>query len=99
MIELWVFGRLLLKLASATSLVLLLVALTSATYLSMTLITRMRLAGAMRAARGIGVGVAGLGLGAALAGIRLGALGTGGEAIPTLAVSIALAAALGSTTS
>lgn len=100
MIEVWLFGRLLTALASALAVVLVIVALTSVTYLAMTLLPALRLsAGGDRAVRRVGLSAALGALGAALVGLRVGAPGSGGEIIPTLAVSVAAAGALGATAS
>jgi hypothetical protein len=99
MIEIWLFGWLLTTLSSALSLVLLLVALTSVTYLATTLAPVLG-AGptAQRAARLLGLATAAGTLLATLAGMRVGSAGAGGELIPTLALSVALAAAGGGVT-
>jgi hypothetical protein len=96
MIEIQLFGWLLATLPSATSLVLLLVSLTSVTYLSMTLAPVMRagIAG-QRGARSLGVTTAVLTFGLCLWGARVGAPGRGGEMVPTLALAVAAAAASG----
>jgi hypothetical protein len=76
--------------------VLVIVALTSVTYLAMTLTPALgRGAPALRGGRAVGVTTAALALGAALLGLRVGGAGSGGELIPTLAVSVAAAAACG----
>jgi hypothetical protein len=105
MIELSLFGVLLGTLASALSVVLAIVALTSVTYIAMTLITALRARpgpplapGALRGARLIGLSVAIAAAGFALLGLRVGSAGSGGEIVPTLSLAIAGAAALGSTT-
>lgn len=106
MIEISLFGVLLGTLAYALLVVLVIVALTSVTYIAMTLITAIRArpgaaplpAGVERGARLIGVLAAIVGGGIALAGLRVGSAGSGGELIPTLAVIIAGATALGSMT-
>jgi len=106
MIEISLFGVLVGTLRSAVLLVLVLVALTSVTYLSMTLITAIRAIpgprplspAAQRRARLLGLSAAIAGAGLALAGLRVGSAGSTGEFIPTLAVIITGAAALGSAT-
>jgi hypothetical protein len=100
MIEVWLFGRLLTTLASAFAVVLMIVALTSVTYLAMTLVPALRLpVGGDRAIRRVGLTAAFGALAAALAGLRVGAPGSAGELIPTLAVSVAAAAAFGASAS
>jgi hypothetical protein len=98
MIDLTFSGRLLGTLGSAAAVVLLLVALSAATYVAMTLFTALRaLPGAAsdRAARLLGLTTtAGVGVLAAL-GLRVGPAGSGGELIPSLAVGVAGAAAAG----
>lgn len=104
MIEISIFGLLLGTLTSALSVVLVIVALTSTTYVAMTLVTAIRArlnaaaigGGALRQARLLGVSATVLGAGVALVGLRVGSAGSGGELIPTLSVIIAGAAALGS---
>lgn len=101
MIEIWLFGRLVATLTSAVALVLLLIALTSITYLAMTLTPVLRLADARgreadRAARRVGLGAAAGAFLLALIGLRVGAPGLGGELLPTLALAITAAATLGS---
>ena len=83
--------------------VLLIVGLTAATYVATTVITALRarppvLTTADRAARRLGIAVALLTVGLAAVGLRIGAGGSGGEIIPTFAVAIAAATALGSST-
>jgi hypothetical protein len=106
MIEISIFGVLFGTLTSALSVVLVIVALTSVTYVAMTLITALRTrafapeiaGGALRRARLIGVSAAVHSAGVALFGLLVGSAGSGGELIPTLSVIIAGAAALGSMT-
>lgn len=95
MVEVWLFGRLLMTLSSAFAVVLVIVALTSITYLAMTLSPVVRLPGSDRAARRIGTTIAAAALLLSLMGLRVGAPGGGGEWVPTLAVAVASAAALG----
>jgi hypothetical protein len=98
MIEIQLFGWLWITLPSALSVFLLLVALTSVTYLSATLAPVLGASvAALRRARALGVATAAAALGAALLGLRVGAAGSGGELIPTLALGVAAAAACGST--
>jgi hypothetical protein len=99
MVEVWLFGRLVATLASAFAVVLVLVALTSVTYLAMTLAPVLRLPGAPadRAARRLGISVAAGVLLAAALGLRVGAPGGGGELVPSIALAVAAAATLGST--
>ena len=83
--------------------VLLIVGLTAATYVAMTLTTALRghaagLGPADRAARALGITTALLTAGLALVGLRIGPVGSGGELVPTVAAAIAAAAALGSST-
>jgi hypothetical protein len=83
--------------------VLLIVGLTAATYVAMTMITALRghVAArglADRSARRLGIAAALLTAAVALVGLRIGAAGAGGELVPTLAVAIAASAALGSST-
>lgn len=83
--------------------VLLIVGLTAATYVATTMITALRarpsaLATADRAARRVGIAAALVTVGLAAVGLRIGASGSGGELIPTFAVAIAAATALGSST-
>lgn len=99
MIEIALFGKLLLTVGSALSIVLLLVALTATTYLAMILATALRASGAMGAARAVGIGAALAAFGAALAWLSVGPPGSGGELVPTLAVAVAGAAAIGATSS
>lgn len=94
MVEVWLFGRLIATLASAFAVVLVLVALTSVTYLSFTLIPALR--GGDPRVRRLGVGLAAVALLLALVGLRVGPAGSGGELVPTLALAVAAAAALGS---
>jgi hypothetical protein len=94
MVEVWLFGRLVATLASAFAVVLLLVALTSVTYLSFTLIPALRAPD--HRVRRLGVGVAAVGVLLALFGLRVGPPGSGGEIVPTLALAVAAATALGS---
>jgi hypothetical protein len=101
LIEIALFGFLAGTLASALSVVLLIIGLTAATYVAMTIVTALRvhpaaLGPADRAARALGIATALLTLGLAFAGLRLGPPGAGGELIPSLAVAIAASAALGS---
>ena len=98
MVEVWLFGRLVATLASAFALVMAIVALTSVTYLAVTLAPALRLGGsrADRAARALGLSVTLLTFLAVLIGLRIGAPGLGAELVPTLAVAVALSAALGS---
>jgi hypothetical protein len=106
MIELAFFGKLFGTLSSALSVVLVIVALTSATYLVLTLIAALRTRAGAKAlppgveqrARRIGLGTVIAGACVALAGLRIGSAGSGGELIPTLSVIVAGAAALGSLT-
>lgn len=102
MVEIWLFGRLIATLASALSAVLVLVTLTSITYLAMTLSPTLRLGDARgreadRVARRLGLSVAAVALTLAVIGLRVGAPGLGAEIVPTLALSVAAAATLGST--
>src|SRR5436190_1254471 len=99
MIEIQLFGWLLVTLPTAVSVVLLIVSLSSVTYLAMTLIPALR-SGAEehRLARLLGMASALGAFAAAIAGLRVGVLGAGGELIPTLAVSVAAAAACGAST-
>jgi hypothetical protein len=103
LIEVWLFGRLLATLASALSVVLLIVALTSVTYLAVTLLPAVQrlpdraAERSARASRAFGIMTAVGILGAAVLGLRVGAAGSGGEIVPTLAVSVAVAAACGAT--
>jgi hypothetical protein len=83
-------------LPAAASVVLLIVALTSVTYLAMTLTPALGAgAAAQRRARALGVGAAAAALAAAALGLRVGAVGRGGELVPTLAVGVAASAAFG----
>jgi hypothetical protein len=96
MIEIWLFGWLVATLPSGLSLVLLLVALTSVTFLATTLAPVLGAGGkGAWGARALGIASAVGALGAGLLGLRVGGLGTGGELIPTLAVSVAMAASCG----
>src|SRR4051812_33990746 len=99
MVEVSFFGRLIGTLASELSVVLVIVGLTAVTYVASTLIAAMRALpgppGAERAARRFGVAVTGAAALAALVGLRVGGLGRGGELVPTAAILIAGAAALG----
>src|SRR5262245_48610178 len=95
MIEIWLFGWRVLTLPSAPSVVILIVALTSVTYLSMTLIPALALPQST-AERRVGVVTALGALVATALGLRVGGAGSAGELIPTLAVSVAGAAACGS---
>ncbi len=100
MIEVWIFGALLATLPSALSVVLLIVALTSVTYLAVTLLPVVRrLPGGAeeRWARALGILTAGGTFTVAGIGLRVGVAGAGGEIVPTLAVGVAAAAACGST--
>jgi hypothetical protein len=96
MVEVWLFGRLLATLASAFAVVMVIVALTSITYLAYTLSPVVRIPGADRSARRLGIFIAAGAFLLAIAGLRVGAPGTG-ELVPTLTVAVAAAAALGST--
>jgi hypothetical protein len=99
LIEIALFGFLAGTLASAVSVVLLIVGLTAATYVATTLITALRvpaLAGSDRAARRLGIATALLTFGLAVVGLRIGGSGSRGELIPTFAVAVAASAALGS---
>jgi hypothetical protein len=113
MIEIWLFGSLLVTLPSAASIVFLILALTSVTYLGMTLVPvlarggghdgaasgpkpRASFVGDDRGARLLGVASAAGTLLLAALGLRVGSAGSGGEIVPTFAVSVALAAAGGS---
>ncbi|MEP7122005.1 MAG: hypothetical protein ABJE95_13890 [Byssovorax sp.] len=103
LIEIALFGFLAGTLASALSVVLLIVGLTAATYVATTMITALRvhpaaLGPADRAARRLGIAAALLTAAAAIVGLRIGAPGSGGELVPTFAVAIAASAAVGSST-
>jgi hypothetical protein len=102
MVEVWLFGRLVAALASALSAVLVIVALTSITYLAVTLTPALRLPrghdGAARTARTIGLTVTTAALLLCALGLRVGAPGAGGELVPSLAAAVAAAAALGAGT-
>ena len=100
------FGRPFLVLPGGGSLVLLLVALTSVTYLAWTLFpaltelpfTRRSLPNALespRLVRALGFGVSTGALLSAAAGLRVGAMGHGAELVPSLALAVAASAALG----
>ena len=83
--------------------VLLIVGLTAATYVAMTLVTALRrdiaaLGPADRAARALGITAALLTVALSLAGLRIGPVGSEGELVPTIAAAISAAAALGSST-
>ncbi|APR78496.1 Hypothetical protein A7982_03843 [Minicystis rosea] len=103
MVEVWLFGRLLAALSSAFALVLVIVALTSITYLAVTLAPALRLPihaslgehGSERAARWIGISAAVATMVVAAMGLRVGAPGAGGELVPTISTAVALATALG----
>jgi len=97
MVEVWLFGRLLATLASAFAVVLVIVALTSITYLAYTLSPVVRLPGADATARRIALSVAAAAFLLAVLGLRVGAPGAAGELVPTLTVAVAAAAALGAT--
>lgn len=97
MVEVWLFGRLLATLASAFAVVLVIVALTSVTYLAFTLSPVVRIPGADRTTRRLALTVAGAAFLLAILGLRVGPPGTAGELIPTLTVAVAAAAALGAT--
>jgi hypothetical protein len=105
LIEVWLFGGLFTTLASALSVVLVIVALTSVTYLAVTLLPAVQrlpdhgdgAERAARAARAVGIAAALVVLVVAVLGLRVGPAGSGGELVPTLAVSVAAAAASGAT--
>ncbi len=83
--------------------VLLIVGLTAATYVAMTLVTALRrnvpaLGSADRAARALGITTALLTVVLSLAGLRIGPVGSEGELVPTVAAAISASAALGSST-
>ena len=98
MIEIWLFGRLLVTLPSALSVVLVIVALTSVTYLATILTPALNTVAGLRwrgRARVLGLSTATVTLAAALLELRVGGAGGGGELVPSLAVSLAAAAASG----
>jgi hypothetical protein len=97
MTEVWLFGWLVVTLPSAVSVVLVIVALTSVTYLAMTLSPVLRLPGHDGPAKRLGTGTALGALATAALGLRVGSSGSGGELIPSLAVGVAAAAACGAT--
>ncbi len=96
MIEIWLFGYLVVTLGSATALVLLLVALASVAYLAITLIPALAVGGSARVGLRVGVAVALVALLLSLAALRAGTPGSMGELLPTFALAVALAAAVGS---
>ncbi len=110
MIEITLFGRIVGTLGSGLSVVLAIVALSSVTYLSMTLITAARRlpaapsawarmgTGSYAVARLLGLGASVATLGLALLGMRVGSLGSGGELVPTLLLALGLACAAGGST-
>lgn len=97
MVDVWVFGRLIATLASAFAVVLVIVALTSITYLATTLAPALRMNDPRvdRLAKRLGVSFSVGTFALALLGLRVGAPGAGWELIPTLAVGVATAAAVG----
>src|SRR5580693_680617 len=98
MIEVSVFGWIVAELASAVSVVLVIVALSSVTYLAMTLAPVLGLIGrspTQRLARALGISVFVLSLVATVAGLRVGGSGRGGELVPTLALGVAASSTFG----
>jgi hypothetical protein len=104
MIEITLFGSFVGTLASGLSVVLLLAALASVTFLAATGIAAAR-RGALpmqpsgaadRGIRAVGIGIAACALLAALFGLRVTGAGTDTAIVPTIAVSLAAAAAIGS---
>lgn len=101
MIEITLFGSFVGTLASGLSVVLLLAALASVTFLAATGIAAAR-RGALpmqagdRGVRRVGIGIAACALLAALFGLRVTGAGVDTAILPTIAVSLAAAAAIGS---
>jgi hypothetical protein len=98
MVEIWIFGALVATLPSGGQLVLLLVALSSVTYLGLTIVPALGASpdGARRARR-LGLVVLAAALAVAAATLRVGAPGSGGELVPSLALAVAGAAAAAAT--
>ncbi|XYH95789.1 hypothetical protein ACMHYB_49685 [Sorangium sp. So ce1128] len=92
MIDVSLLGWLVVTLTSPLSLVLLLVALGAAAYVG---VTALEAAPPQRGARAVGTGAAACALAAGMVGLRVGA--GAGAVVPTAAVGIAAAAALGTT--
>ncbi|WP_438005364.1 hypothetical protein WME89_42650 [Sorangium sp. So ce321] len=92
MIDVSLLGWLVVTLTSPLSLVLLLVALGAAAYVG---VTALEAAPRQRGARAVGTGAAACTLAAGMVGLRVGA--GAGAVVPTAAVGIAAAAALGAT--
>jgi hypothetical protein len=98
MVEVWLFGVRLLELASGGAVVALLLALSSVTYLGATLMPALPAPPLWaRRARAAGGWAAVAAIVVALLGLRVGAPGSGGEALPSLALSVAATGAAAAT--
>jgi len=97
MIEIWLLGTLVTTLGSTVALALVVLALTAAAYLAVTLTPALRGPTSGRGARPLAFATGVVTLTLALAGLRVGSPGSLGELLPTLALALATAAAAGST--